>query len=98
MANYKIYKKTMTISVDSANMTNAEWKMVELKQNEGYTIREKKPSKKKKIEGETEKDRIKNMITNESDLAQFEQILKGKGKGHGYFAAKAFAKEKGYLS
>lgn len=103
MANYTVSKKHKKIYVNAEKLTQSDMLFIQLKQNEGYSVEAKKPPKKKKKgssdEGSAEKPTKKYIMANVPEEAkkEAESILKGTGSGHGFFALKSWAKEKGYI-
>lgn len=98
MANYTISESRKKIYVDIAKITEEEKSFVSMKQNEGFTVQARKPSKKKKGSTNTpSKDLIFSKIKDDAMMEEAEAILKGTGKGHGFFALKKWAKDKGLI-
>lgn len=97
MANYTISEARKKIYVDIAKITEEEKSFIAMKQNEGFTVQARKPSKKKGSDSTTAKDLIFSKIEDDAMKAEAEAILKGSGKGHGFFALKKWAKEKGLI-
>nr|CRY94720.1 hypothetical protein [uncultured prokaryote] len=102
MANYTVSKQYKKIYVDVENLTHADMLFIQLKQNEGYSVEAKKPRKAKK--GASNKGSAKNPTkafimskVPEEAKEEAEDILNGSGSGHGFFALKSWAKEKGYI-
>lgn len=101
MANYTISDSQKKIYVDAEKLTQSDMLFIQLKQNEGYSVvakkAKKKPSKNKGTAKNPDKAYIFGKITDDKMKAEAESILKGKGDGHGFFALKKWAKEKGYI-
>ena len=101
MATQKAYrldtKKKIVVLNDEVKLTDIEQADIDMYVRNGWILKHKsvaKSVKAKETAAETAvytKEYIrKELEKDEAKLAQFEAILKGKGKGHGWFAAKAW--------
>ena len=100
MANYTISEQRKKIYVDAEKLTQSDMLFIQLKQNEGYSVIASKPQKKRKSgKGSASRPTKDYIMANIPDDAkeEAEEILSGNGKGHGFFALKSWAKEKGYI-
>lgn len=101
MANYTISESNKKIYVDVENLTQGDMLFIQLKQNEGFSVVAKKPKKKKSSSKGTAKNPTKeyimSKIPDDAMKQEGEEILQGKGSGHGFFAFKKWAKEKGII-
>lgn len=97
MANYTISEARKKIYVDIAKITEEEKSFIAMKQNEGFTVQARKPSKKKGSASAPAKDLIFSKIKDDAMMEEAKAILNGTGKGHGFFALKKWAKEKGLI-
>lgn len=93
---YTVNKENKTITKDDSKLTQKDRDTIAMYIAGGYTLRDKSEKRtetmtKRAAENHfTKEEMVKYLSKDEEALKTFNAILKGKGKGHGIFAAKKY--------